>query len=108
MSDNPDWLDEIVEADRRIAELEAELHKERMKNQNSLANNLCPDHRGKQGSECLSCLVESLSVYKQRWETVERLVESRGFTDQEWVILFKVGGKDFAQAIDAAGGGGAE
>lgn len=24
MSDKPDWLDEIVEADRRIAELEAE------------------------------------------------------------------------------------
>lgn len=48
-----------------------------------------------------------LKIYKRRWETVERLAESRGFTSHEWVILFKTGDLDFASAVDDAGREGA-
>ncbi|MDD3885132.1 MAG: hypothetical protein PHW66_09435 [Gallionella sp.] len=45
----------------RIAELEAENRVLVVKTTNSLANNLCPDHRDKQtGKPCLACTIEAL------------------------------------------------
>lgn len=41
--------------------LEKEIKILRLKNQHSLANNLCPDHRDKQaGKKCLACEIEVL------------------------------------------------
>lgn len=44
-----------------IAALRAEIRILRKKTENSLANNLCPDHRDKQrGKTCLACEIERL------------------------------------------------
>lgn len=52
----------ILEAADRIEQLERDLSVERLKNRNSLANNLCPDHRDKQsGKPCLACRIETLT-----------------------------------------------
>lgn len=56
------WLAEYAaqvaaEKDRRIKILE-------LKANNSLANNLCPDHRDKQnGKPCLACVIERLEAW---------------------------------------------
>lgn len=40
-----------------------------LKNQHSLANNLCPDHRDKQkGKLCLACEIERLEAEREQWE----------------------------------------
>lgn len=47
--------------DGSVDRLRAELKIAELKNKNSLANNLCPDHRDKQaGKPCLACEIERL------------------------------------------------
>lgn len=44
-----------------LEQCKAELRHAQLKCRNSLANNLCPDHRDKQGGKpCLACEVERL------------------------------------------------
>lgn len=57
----PDAQPEVVALKARVAELEGKLHAAELKNKNSLANNLCPDHRDKQrGKNCLACEIDQL------------------------------------------------
>lgn len=54
-------MDTAQELVQKIAELELQLRIEKLKNRNSLAHNLCPDHRDKQaGKSCLACEIERL------------------------------------------------
>ena len=49
----------VKEAIRHIEELTRKLKIEELKNKNSLANNLCSDHRDKiKGMNCLMCTLE--------------------------------------------------
>jgi hypothetical protein len=53
----------LLTANERIAELERENRVLQVKTTNSLANNLCPDHRDKQAFKpCLACTIESLEA----------------------------------------------
>lgn len=52
---------EVAELRDQVTVLKEYLRVEKLKNQHSLANNLCPDHRDKQqGKPCLACTIEKL------------------------------------------------
>lgn len=53
----------MQDPEREIAELKEKLRVAELKASASLANNLCPDHRDKQGGkQCLACEIEKLSA----------------------------------------------
>ena len=57
--------------------VERELKIMQLKNKNSLANNLCPDHRDKQvGKPCLACTIET--AVRERDAALERVKELEG------------------------------
>jgi len=53
------WISFARQLERELTAVNAELRLEKKKNANSLANNLCPDHRDKQTRKpCLACEIE--------------------------------------------------
>jgi hypothetical protein len=59
---NHHWV-KMRQAANLITTLSTELSVATLKNRSSLANNLCPDHRDKQGGKpCLACEIERIST----------------------------------------------
>lgn len=69
--DDPDCQSLLIHRLKHI--LIPELTQLRLKNKNSLANNLCPDHRDKIGQqECLKCQLEKLQKKYQQIQSPYR------------------------------------
>lgn len=68
------YMDYAFKVDRTLSQhnaLRQQLAVAELKNRGTLANNLCPDHRDKQGGKkCLACEIEHLNKQLADWQRV--------------------------------------
>lgn len=91
------WIVHIIKGAilEAVEPLEKEILILQKKNQSSLANNLCPDHRDKQGDKnCLACSIETLSKQlteaQKDKERLEKLVDL--IWRKRWDNLYEIVG----------------